>query len=132
MWCNLGGINAPVQVFCDSELQNSLDHVFHTSLTDNHTQDVLLHACNQLSHIAAMSSFKKAEASLRCRTMAVGILQGVVLTRNAGGRPTGEAFLQSPSAEAQSHALQLNRARMGNRYIEIFVASWPDMQQVHS
>lgn len=56
--------------------------------------------------------------------------QGVVLTRDAEGRPTGEAFLQVPSAEAQSQALQLNRARMGSRYIEIFVASWPDMQQV--
>lgn len=57
-------------------------------------------------------------------------MQGVVLTRDAEGRPTGEAFLQVPSAEAQSQALQLNRARMGSRYIEIFVASWPDMQQV--
>lgn len=59
-------------------------------------------------------------------------LQGVVLTRDQDGRPTGEAFVEVPSEAAQQAALTLHRARMGPRYIEIFVASKPDMQQVGS
>jgi len=58
--------------------------------------------------------------------------QGVVLTRDQDGRPTGEAFVEVPSEAAQQAALTLHRARMGPRYIEIFVASKPDMQQVQS
>lgn len=57
-------------------------------------------------------------------------MQGVVLTRDQDGRPTGEAFVEVPSEAAQQQALTLHRARMGPRYIEIFVASKPDMQQV--
>ena len=52
-----------------------------------------------------------------------------MLTRDQDGRPTGEAFVEVPSEAAQQRALTLHRARMGQRYIEIFVASKPDMQQ---
>ncbi len=55
-----------------------------------------------------------------------------MLTRDQDGRPTGEAFVEVPSEAAQQAALTLHRARMGPRYIEIFVASKPDMQQVQS
>lgn len=59
----------------------------------------------------------------------IGGIQGVLLTNDAEGRPTGEAFLQMFSEAAQRSALRLHLAQLGSRYIEIFVASLPDMQQ---
>jgi len=51
----------------------------------------------------------------------------VAINHGLDGRPTGEAFVIFPSAEAASRALQeLQRAQMGTRYIELFASTYAE------
>lgn len=44
----------------------------------------------------------------------------VMIVGGGGGRPSGMAFVQFPSLQAASVALQKDRKSMGHRYIELF------------
>ena len=49
-----------------------------------------------------------------------------VFTCAPDGRPSGEAFVEVASAQAQQSALQRHKQQMGSRYIELFPASKGD------
>lgn len=55
--------------------------------------------------------------------------EGVVFTRLTDGRPTGEAYVEFPTKEAQDEAMQRHKEKLGARYIELFVSSKGDMLQ---
>jgi epithelial splicing regulatory protein 1/2 len=57
-------------------------------------------------------------------------LEGVVFTYTPDGRPTGEAYLELQSEEAQTEALKKHKESMGSRYIELFVSSRAEIMQV--
>lgn len=54
---------------------------------------------------------------------------GVVFTCNPDGRPTGEAYIELPTEEAQQQAMAKHKEKMGPRYIELFHSSKGDMLQ---
>lgn len=56
-------------------------------------------------------------------------LDGVVFTYMPDGRPTGEAFVEFPSEEAQREAMKKHKNLVGTRYIELFVSTKSDMLQ---
>lgn len=55
--------------------------------------------------------------------------EGVVFTRLPDGRPTGEAYVEFPTKEAQDEAMKRQKEKLGPRYIELFVSSKGDMLQ---
>ncbi|KAG2492229.1 hypothetical protein HYH03_009473 [Edaphochlamys debaryana] len=56
-------------------------------------------------------------------------IEGVVFTYAPDGRPTGEAFVELQTEEAQREALKKHKESMGTRYIELFVSTKVDMIQ---
>ncbi|EFN58697.1 hypothetical protein CHLNCDRAFT_20050, partial [Chlorella variabilis] len=57
----------------------------------------------------------------------VGGEAGVVFTCTPDGRPTGEAYVALPDAEALAGAVARHKDKIGTRYIEIFESSKGDM-----
>jgi heterogeneous nuclear ribonucleoprotein F/H len=51
------------------------------------------------------------------------ILDTIVLTYRSDGRATGEAYVGFESPEDSTHAMDLHRKMMGNRYIELFLSN---------
>ncbi|KAG2431083.1 hypothetical protein HXX76_009616 [Chlamydomonas incerta] len=56
-------------------------------------------------------------------------IEGVVFTYAPDGRPTGEAFVELQTEEAQREALKKHKESLGARYIELFVSTKVDMIQ---
>ncbi|KAG2448080.1 hypothetical protein HYH02_007105 [Chlamydomonas schloesseri] len=56
-------------------------------------------------------------------------IEGVVFTYAPDGRPTGEAFVELQTEEAQREALKKHKESLGSRYIELFVSTKVDMIQ---
>ncbi|GLC45210.1 hypothetical protein PLESTB_000724600 [Pleodorina starrii] len=56
-------------------------------------------------------------------------IEGVVFTYAPDGRPTGEAFVEFQTEDAQREALKKHKESMGARYIELFVSTKVDMIQ---
>ncbi|GIL55297.1 hypothetical protein Vafri_10859 [Volvox africanus] len=56
-------------------------------------------------------------------------IEGVVFTYAPDGRPTGEAFVEFQTEDAQREALKKHKESMGSRYIELFVSTKVDMIQ---
>ncbi len=56
-------------------------------------------------------------------------IEGVVFTYAPDGRPTGEAFVELQTEEAQREALKKHKETIGSRYIELFVSTKADMIQ---
>ncbi|PNH00813.1 Epithelial splicing regulatory protein 1 [Tetrabaena socialis] len=56
-------------------------------------------------------------------------IEGVVFTYAPDGRPTGEAFVELQTEDAQREALKKHKESIGARYIEIFVSTKVDMIQ---
>eukprot|EP00887_Chlorella_sp_A99_P001529 scaffold8.g1529.t1 len=59
----------------------------------------------------------------------VGGEAGVLFTCTPDSRPTGEAYVELGSEEAEAAALGRHKAKIGSRYIEIFTSSKADMYQ---
>lgn len=55
--------------------------------------------------------------------------EGVVFTCTRDGRPTGEAYVELPTEEAQKEALKRHKNSIGDRYIELFKVNKVDMVQ---
>ncbi|KAL6563762.1 hypothetical protein OROGR_002721 [Orobanche gracilis] len=56
----------------------------------------------------------------------------VHLIANSEGRPGGEAFVEFASAEESRDAMAKDRMTLGNRYIELFPASFEDLEEAAS
>lgn len=56
-------------------------------------------------------------------------IEGVVFTYAPDGRPTGEAFVELQTEDAQREALKKHKETIGSRYIELFVSTKADMIQ---
>lgn len=57
----------------------------------------------------------------------------VIATSPVDRKPTGEAYVEFSSEAAQVSALQRNKEKMGERYIELFLSSRGDLlQQLHT
>lgn len=70
-----------------------------------------------------------ADSDVRAFLSGLDVLpNGVLLTKHADGRPTGEAFVEFASEECVAAALGRNKERMGSRYIEVFRATKEDMK----
>lgn len=55
--------------------------------------------------------------------------EGVVFSCTASGRPTGEAYVEFLSEEAQLEAMKRHKEHMGSRYIELFKSTKADLLQ---
>ena len=49
--------------------------------------------------------------------------ESILMTETPDGRPSGQAFVEFPTAEAAQAALKKNKASMGSRYVELFPSS---------
>ncbi|TKR93801.1 hypothetical protein L596_008193 [Steinernema carpocapsae] len=58
--------------------------------------------------------------------------QGILFVNKADGRPSGDAFVLFADEESGSKALQKDRCKIGNRYIELFRSTQAEVQQVVS
>ncbi|XP_057479392.1 uncharacterized protein LOC130766721 [Actinidia eriantha] len=56
----------------------------------------------------------------------------VHVTFNSGGRPTGEAFVEFANAEDSKAAMTKDRMTLGSRYIELFPASFEELNEAVS
>ncbi|XP_010257228.1 PREDICTED: heterogeneous nuclear ribonucleoprotein H3-like isoform X2 [Nelumbo nucifera] len=56
----------------------------------------------------------------------------VHITMNLDGRPTGEAFVEFPSAEDSKAAMAKDRMTLGSRYIELFPSSHEELDEAVS
>lgn len=56
-------------------------------------------------------------------------LDGIVFTYTPDGRPTGEAYIEFPTEEAQKEAMKRHKELIGTRYIELFNSTKSDMLQ---
>ncbi|MFH4975546.1 hypothetical protein AB6A40_002255 [Gnathostoma spinigerum] len=52
----------------------------------------------------------------------------VVIDKEPGGRPSGEAFVRLSSKQHAEEALERNRNNMGTRYVEVFRSSGEEME----
>jgi len=55
--------------------------------------------------------------------------EGVVFSCTASGRPTGEAYVEFASEEAQLEAMKRHKEHMGSRYVELFKSTKADLLQ---
>lgn len=55
--------------------------------------------------------------------------EGVVFSVTSTGRPTGEAYVEFMSEEAQQDAMKRHKQHMGPRYIELFKSTKADLLQ---
>ncbi|GMH42052.1 hypothetical protein BSKO_09971 [Bryopsis sp. KO-2023] len=55
--------------------------------------------------------------------------EGVVFSVTSSGRPTGEAYVEFMSEEAQQDAMKRHKQHMGSRYIELFKSTKADLLQ---
>lgn len=55
--------------------------------------------------------------------------EGVVFSVTSSGRPTGEAYVEFMSEEAQQEAMKRHKQHMGSRYIELFKSTKADLLQ---
>ncbi|VDK56943.1 unnamed protein product [Anisakis simplex] len=55
----------------------------------------------------------------------------VVIDKEPGGRPSGEAFVRLASKQHAEMALERNRKNMGTRYVEVFRSSIDEMDNAH-
>ncbi|KAJ4825382.1 hypothetical protein Tsubulata_012537 [Turnera subulata] len=58
--------------------------------------------------------------------------EGIHMTLNFEGRPTGEAFVEFASAEDSKAAMYKDRMTVGSRYIELFPSSIEDLEEAVS
>lgn len=56
-------------------------------------------------------------------------LDGIVFTYTPDGRPTGEAYVEFPSEDAQKAAMKRHKELIGTRYIELFNSTKSDLLQ---
>jgi len=55
-------------------------------------------------------------------------IKAVHFTKNREGRPSGDAYLEMTSLRDVKEAMKLNKATMGNRYLEVFEARHSEME----
>uniref|UniRef100_A0A0N5AV42 RRM domain-containing protein n=1 Tax=Syphacia muris TaxID=451379 RepID=A0A0N5AV42_9BILA len=55
-------------------------------------------------------------------------IEDIVIDLLAGGRPSGEAFVQFSSKDHAEKALERNKSYMGSRYVEVFRSSGDEME----
>lgn len=55
--------------------------------------------------------------------------EGVVFSVTSSGRPTGEAYVEFMSEEAQQDAMKKHKQHIGPRYIELFKSTKADLLQ---
>eukprot|EP00090_Calanus_glacialis_P035873 TRINITY_DN61185_c0_g1_i1.p1 TRINITY_DN61185_c0_g1~~TRINITY_DN61185_c0_g1_i1.p1 ORF type:complete len:183 (-),score=61.94 TRINITY_DN61185_c0_g1_i1:75-623(-) len=55
-------------------------------------------------------------------------IKTVHFTKNREGRPSGDAYIEMTSLRDVKEAMKLDKAHMGNRYLEVFEARYSEME----
>jgi len=55
-------------------------------------------------------------------------IKAVHFTKNREGRPSGDAYLEMNSLRDIKEAMKMDKATMGNRYLEVFEARYSEME----
>ena len=55
-------------------------------------------------------------------------IKTVHFTKNREGRPSGDAYIEMSSLRDAKEAMKLDKAHMGNRYLEVFEARYSEME----